>query len=428
MLGKRRSEMLAFLSETNAFSKYKQLSGELVTLRADITSLERQRGFVHRLQELRSDIRALAEERGRLQTQIEAAVDAKSADKDSLFSAIRLYFNEIVEEVLDRKALLSVAVNQFGHLEFKAEMLDEAGNATSADLGHTYKKLLCIAFDMAVLRAHLDEKFPRFACHDGVFESLDNRKKENLLKVIRDYTSLGIQSIITLIDSDLPPRDEKGGQVFDPGEIVLLLHDEDERGRLFEDAAVAATCAGRWPRSPWRVRPISATRPTPPIFALRRHPIARRSLAAWLALAAFGRAPGASSAADLELADQRGELGGLVRHRSAGGGRFLRRRGVLLRHLVHVADGGIDLVEVARLLLGAHRDRFHHLIDLVDLGEDALQRLAGLADQRHALAHLRFRGGDERLDLLGGLGRALGERPHLGGDDGEAAAASDTVL
>ena len=183
MLGKRRSEMLAFLSETNAFSKYKQLSGELVTLRADITSLERQRGFVHRLQELRSDIRALAEERGRLQTQIEAAVDAKSADKDSLFSAICLYFNEIVEEVLDRKALLSVAVNQFGHLEFKAEMLDEAGNATSADLGHTYKKLLCIAFDMAVLRAHIDEKFPRFACHDGVFESLDNRKKENLLKV-----------------------------------------------------------------------------------------------------------------------------------------------------------------------------------------------------------------------------------------------------
>jgi uncharacterized protein YydD (DUF2326 family) len=233
-LGKRRSEMLSFLSETDAFSKYKHLSGELVTLRADITSLERQRGFVHRLQELRSDIRTLAEERGHLQTQIEANVDVKSADKDSLFSSIRLYFNEIVEEVLDRKALLSVAVNQQGHLDFKAEILDEAGNATSADLGHTYKKLLCIAFDMAVLRAHLDEKFPRFAYHDGVFESLDNRKKENLLTVIRRYTNLGIQSIITLIDSDLPPRDDKDGPVFDPAEIVLLLHDEDERGRLFK--------------------------------------------------------------------------------------------------------------------------------------------------------------------------------------------------
>jgi hypothetical protein len=34
-----------------------------VILRADITSLERQRGFLHRLQELRKEIRALTEER-----------------------------------------------------------------------------------------------------------------------------------------------------------------------------------------------------------------------------------------------------------------------------------------------------------------------------------------------------------------------------
>ena len=27
------------------------------------------------------------------------------------------------------------------------------------------------------LRAHLDDKFPRFVYHDGVFESLDDRKK-----------------------------------------------------------------------------------------------------------------------------------------------------------------------------------------------------------------------------------------------------------
>lgn len=58
--------------------------------------------------------------------------------------------------------------------------LDESGNATSADLGHAYRKLLCIAFDLAVLRAHLDDEFPRFVYHDGVLESLDDRKKENL--------------------------------------------------------------------------------------------------------------------------------------------------------------------------------------------------------------------------------------------------------
>ena len=232
-LGKKRSEMLAFLSGTDSFGKYKQVSNELVTLRSDITTLERQREFVHRLQELRTDIRVLTEERGHLQTEIEANVDAKSAGKVGRFSAIRLFFNEIVEEVLDRKALLSVAVNQAGHLDFRAEILDESGNATSADLGHTYRKLLCVAFDLAVLRAYLDEPFPRFAYHDGVLEALDYRMKENLIVVLRRYTEIGIQSIITLIDSDLPPR-EIDVPVFSPEEVALVLHDEDESGRLFK--------------------------------------------------------------------------------------------------------------------------------------------------------------------------------------------------
>jgi uncharacterized protein YydD (DUF2326 family) len=67
-----------------------------------------------------------------------------------------------------------------------------------------------------------------------VFESLDDRKKENLLAVIRRYTDLGIQSVITLIDSDLPLRANDDLPVFDDAEIVLRLHDENESGRLFK--------------------------------------------------------------------------------------------------------------------------------------------------------------------------------------------------
>jgi uncharacterized protein YydD (DUF2326 family) len=233
-LGKKRSDILSFLSSTDIFGKYKQVSDEIVTLRADITSLERQRGFLHRLQELRTEIRALTEERGHLQTQIEADVEKQNSDQNSLFSAIRVFFSEIVEEVIDRKALLSVSPNQDGHVEFKAEILDESGNATSADLGNTYRKLLCIAFDLAILRAHLDDKFPRFVYHDGVFEALDDRKKENLLTVIRRYAELGLQPIITLIDSDLPARANSDEPGFAVGEVIVTLHDEGEHGRLFK--------------------------------------------------------------------------------------------------------------------------------------------------------------------------------------------------
>jgi uncharacterized protein YydD (DUF2326 family) len=233
-LGKRRSEILSFLSDTEVFTKYKRVSDELVILKADITSHERQRQFLNRLQELRTDIRALAEEKGHIQTQIEADVNKQNADSASLFSTIRLYFNEIVEDVIDRKAVLTVTPNQQGHLDFKAEILDESGNATSADRGNTYRKLLCVAFDMAVLRAHLAEKFPRFVFHDGVLESLDDRKKENLISVIRRYSEIGLQQVITLIDSDLPPRADQTEEVFSDDEIVLRLHDEGDSGRLFK--------------------------------------------------------------------------------------------------------------------------------------------------------------------------------------------------
>lgn len=232
-LGKRRSDMLAFLSSTDVFAKYKQLSDEMVVLRADITSLERQRGYLSRLQELRATIRTLKDELQQLQTQIESDVERQNADSKSLFSTIRLFFNEIVEEVIDRKALLSVSPNKEGHLEFRAEILDESGNTTSADLGHTYRKLLCIAFDLALLRAHLDQKFPRFVYHDGALESLDDRKKENLVAVFRKYAELGVQTIITLIDSDLPKRATDGEKIFAEEEIVLTLHDENDQGRLF---------------------------------------------------------------------------------------------------------------------------------------------------------------------------------------------------
>ena len=233
-IGKKRSEALSFLSTTDVFNKYKHVSEEMITLKADITSLERQRNALHRLQELGTQIRALKEEKSHIQAQIEADTNKQNGDEKSLFSAIRLYFSEIVEEVIDRKALLSVSLNKVGHIEFKAEILDESGNSTSADLGFTYRKLLCVAFDMAVLRAHIQDKFPRFLYHDGVFESLDNRKKQNLLAVIRQYSDLNIQPIITLIDSDLPEQIDSDTAVFNKSEIILTLHDENDDGRLFK--------------------------------------------------------------------------------------------------------------------------------------------------------------------------------------------------
>ena len=230
-LGRKRSQILSFLSEQDVFVKYRTVSDELVVLRADILDLERQRVFLSRLQDLRSEIRDAQEEKVHIQKQIEEDVERQNTTKTSFFNRVRQFFNEIVVAVLDRSALLSVSPNALGHLQFSAEILDETGRATSADAGHTYKKLLCIAFDMAILRAHAGDAYPRFVFHDGVFESLDNRKKLNLVTVMREYSAFGLQQIITAIDSDLPLIEK---ELFKDEEIILRLNDEGDDGRLFK--------------------------------------------------------------------------------------------------------------------------------------------------------------------------------------------------
>jgi len=233
-LGKKRKDALSFLSSTDIFDKYKKTSDEIVNLKTDIAFHERQKVSLQNLQALRTEIRLLSEEKTHLQVEIEKDIEVQNGNKDSLFSTLRLFFNEIIEAVIDRKALLSVSVNKEGHLGFSAEILDDTGNETSASLGHTYKKLMCAAFDMALLRAHSGQRFPQFVYHDGIFESLDDRKKFNLLAVVREYTALGIQNIVTLIDSDLPKQNSDDEPLFNSAEIVLTLHDESDQGKLFK--------------------------------------------------------------------------------------------------------------------------------------------------------------------------------------------------
>lgn len=232
-LEENRRQKLSLLNTTDVFEKYKSLADEILVLRVEAESMTHQLFYLNSIQRLKAEVEELNSGFHDLEQKIALNVEMQTSFDDSLFTSIRSFFEEIVEEVIDQKALLSVTTNQNGHLEFKAEIINTLGKATGADMGHTYRKLLCVAFDLAVLRAHLNQEFPRFVYHDGIFESLDDRKKEKLLKVIRQYSELGIQSVITVIDSDLPMT-EPEHPVFDPSEVILTLHDDGDDGRLFK--------------------------------------------------------------------------------------------------------------------------------------------------------------------------------------------------
>ena len=66
------------------------------------------------------------------------------------------------------------------------------------------------------------------------------------------------------------------------------------------------------------------------------------------------------------------QLLGFTRQAVARGCGLLHHSGVLLRHLIHLIDGRVDLLKRGRLLRRAGRDVGHDLVDVADLGHDAL--------------------------------------------------------
>ena len=233
-LGLKRKNTLSFLSSTDIFDKYKEASDELNELKTEIILLEKQKQIGEQLKSLRESVQDLGRKKEELQSRIQQDIDSQSADASSTLSKIRLFFNEIITKVIHRTATLEVFLNDKGHLEFEPQLRDKNNAPSSGAEGTTYKKLMCVAFDMALLKANVDKQYPRFVYHDGIFESLDDRKKFALLEVIREYNELGIQSTITTIDSDLPDKTRYSESLFSSEEVVLLLHDEGDSGRLFK--------------------------------------------------------------------------------------------------------------------------------------------------------------------------------------------------
>jgi uncharacterized protein YydD (DUF2326 family) len=237
-LNQRRTEALAFLRDSDAIEKYRKLNQKLVSLRAEIEKLNAQReAFLKQREKSRERVQ-LQEERIQTQQQLEDDIEDASNATESRYRAIRRYLNQFTQSVLDHNALISTRLNQEGNIEFSAAYLGADGKPTSEDLGKSYRQLLCAAFDLSVARAMLDQPYIRFLYHDGLLEGLDNRKKLNLIAEIRQAASLGLQQIVTLIDSDLPMGDDGQPFGFNEDEIVLVLHDEDDGGRLFR--------MGRW--------------------------------------------------------------------------------------------------------------------------------------------------------------------------------------
>ena len=237
-LNKQRSDLFSFIKEKDIIVKYQDLYRELTDLNSKYESYQQSLNDFIDLDNLNNEILELEDKVTEAFIHIHSSFENAEKDESSVFYNIRSNFNDIIKKVIDQGIILTVSVENEKIL-YDYSILNENSERTKQDEGHTYKKLLCIAYDLAVSKAHIGEKYPRFLYHDGVFENLDPRPKGNLYEVMRQYANSGIQHIITILDYELHELTHGGKnrfeptELFDETELILTLHDEGEKGRLF---------------------------------------------------------------------------------------------------------------------------------------------------------------------------------------------------
>ncbi len=226
----RKEGLLAYLTEKDSYSKFKETQRQLVIIEANIIRLREKLRAIDRTAVIVKGIENKEKNIGAKIKEIHALIGERK------HAEIGKIFNSIIQEVLSTNALISLKQNKQGNVEFEANIQNPANLAiTAEDYGTTYRKLLCMAFDLSILIYYANSSFYRFAYHDGALEALDDRKKIIFLNFIRRICKEHkLQYILTLIDSDLP--EDKTGRIlhFSESEVCLKLHDRDDSGKLFK--------------------------------------------------------------------------------------------------------------------------------------------------------------------------------------------------
>ncbi|MGR5078466.1 DUF2326 domain-containing protein [Photobacterium swingsii] len=229
-LNSLKSKQVSFLTSTDSFEKYKEVSKRLLLISTEINSIRRKLEISEQIKERKSQSRTLSNQKNDVIEKIRVDRDSVMQSETSIYKSIKENFTTFVKRVLDKDGRISTEQNGEGNLMYHAGFVDGEFNYTSESDGCSYKKILCIGYDLAVNLAYVNKDFVRFIYHDGGLETLDTRKKLEFLNYARNIPELfGTQYILTLIDSDLPD-----GVEFTDEEIALTLHDNGDNGLLFK--------------------------------------------------------------------------------------------------------------------------------------------------------------------------------------------------
>lgn len=222
----QKSDLLSLLTEKDSYFKFKEYQKKTIGIEVEIERIKDKLKAIDSTLILENDIK---DKREIISDKISELKDSLSERKHSNINRV---FNSIIKEILDTNALISLKLNNQGNVEFNADYQNKTDLLkTSESQGTTYKKLLCVAFDLSLLVNYSDKSFYKFVYHDGVLEGLDDRIKIRYIKLIKEFCQkYDLQYIVTLIDSDLP---KDMPDLIKDKDICLRLNDKDNSGKLF---------------------------------------------------------------------------------------------------------------------------------------------------------------------------------------------------
>lgn len=222
----QKSDLLSFLTEKDSYFKFKEYQKKTIGIEVEIERIKNKLNAIDSTLILENDIKDKRE------TINDKISELKKSLTERKHSNINKVFNSIIKDILDTNALISLKLNNQGNVEFNADYQNKTDLLkTSESQGTTYKKLLCVAFDLSLLVNYSEKSFYRFVYHDGVLEGLDDRIKVRYVKLVKQFCEkYDLQYIITLIDSDLP---KNISNIIDDKDICLSLDDKNSSGKLF---------------------------------------------------------------------------------------------------------------------------------------------------------------------------------------------------
>ncbi|AFU68108.1 ATP-binding protein, putative [Psychroflexus torquis ATCC 700755] len=222
----QKGDLLSLLTQKDSYHKFKEYQKKTIGLEVDIERIKDKLKAIDSSLIIENDIK---EKRELIKDNISKLKESLSERKHSSINKI---FNSIIKEIIDTNALISLKLNNQGNVEFNADYQNKIDLIkTSESQGTTYKKLLCVAFDLSLLVNFSDRSFFKFVYHDGVLEGLDDRIKIRYIKIVKDFCEkYDLQYIVTLIDSDLP---KDMPDLIEDKDICLRLNDKDANGKLF---------------------------------------------------------------------------------------------------------------------------------------------------------------------------------------------------